>query len=53
MFGVPLAIGLLVAAVTVSIAAKHARVPYNVARVVGGTLLSTIGLLPTLPGCAR
>jgi CPA1 family monovalent cation:H+ antiporter len=49
MFSVPLAIGLLVAAVAVSIAAKRARVPYNVALVVGGMLLSMSGLLPRLP----
>lgn len=44
-----MAIGPLVAAVALSIAAKHARVPYNVALVVGGMLLSISGLLPTLP----
>lgn len=49
MFSVPLAIGLLVAAVAVSIAAKQLRVPYNVALVVGGMLLAVSGLLPTLP----
>ncbi|MBI5548749.1 MAG: cation:proton antiporter [Deltaproteobacteria bacterium] len=49
MFSVPLAIGLLVAAIAVSVAAKRARVPYNISLVVGGMLLSISGLFPQLP----
>lgn len=44
-----LLIGLLVAAVAVSIAAKRARIPYNVALVVGGMLLAIGHVFPTIP----
>lgn len=42
-------IGLLVAAVAVAIAAKRARIPYNVALVVGGMLLALGNVFPQMP----
>ncbi|MBI3182109.1 MAG: sodium:proton antiporter [Myxococcales bacterium] len=39
----------MVAAVALAIAAKRARVPYNVALVVGGLLIAVSGVLPTAP----
>ncbi len=45
----PLIIGLMVAAIAVSIAAKRVRIPYNVALVVGGLLISVGHLLPDVP----
>ncbi|MCE9670783.1 cation:proton antiporter [Myxococcus stipitatus] len=45
----PLVIGLMVAAIVLAIAAKRARMPYNVALVVGGLLISMGNLLPGVP----
>ncbi|HSP79880.1 MAG TPA: cation:proton antiporter, partial [Myxococcaceae bacterium] len=45
----PLIIGLMVAASILAIAAKRVRIPYNVALVVGGLLISVGGLLPGVP----
>lgn len=45
----PLIVGLMVAAIAVSIAAKRVRIPYNVALVVGGLLISVGHLLPGIP----
>ncbi|MBJ6763458.1 cation:proton antiporter [Myxococcaceae bacterium JPH2] len=45
----PLLIGLMVAAIALAIAAKRVRVPYNVALVVGGLLISVGHLLPGVP----
>ncbi|MBZ4421643.1 cation:proton antiporter [Myxococcus sp. RHST-1-4] len=45
----PLVIGLMVAAIVLAIAAKRARLPYNVALVVGGLLISVGNLLPGVP----
>jgi CPA1 family monovalent cation:H+ antiporter len=45
----PLVIGLMVAAIILAIAAKRARLPYNVALVVGGLLISMGHLLPGMP----
>ena len=45
----PVIIGLMVAASTLAIAAKRVRLPYNVALVVGGLLISLGGLLPDVP----
>ena len=45
----PLIIGLMVAASALAIAAKRVRIPYNVALVVGGLLISVGGLLPGVP----
>lgn len=42
-------IGLVVAAVAVSIAAKRARIPYNVALVMGGMLLAIGHVFPHVP----
>jgi CPA1 family monovalent cation:H+ antiporter len=42
----PVVIALMVAATGFAIAAKRARIPYNVALVVGGMLLALSGLLP-------
>ncbi len=42
-------IGLMVVAITVSIAAKRVRIPYNVALVVGGLIISVGNLLPGVP----
>jgi len=44
-----LIIGLMVAASALAIAAKRVRIPYNVALVVGGLLISVVGLLPGAP----
>jgi CPA1 family monovalent cation:H+ antiporter len=44
-----LIIGLMVAASALAIAAKRVRIPYNVALVVGGLLISVVGLLPGTP----
>lgn len=44
-----LIIGLLVASVAVAIAAKRARIPYNVALVVGGMLLALGQVFPHVP----
>jgi CPA1 family monovalent cation:H+ antiporter len=45
----PLVIGLMVVAIVVAIGAKRARIPYNVALVVGGLLISVGNLLPGVP----
>lgn len=45
----PLIIGLMVAASALAIAAKRVRLPYNVALVVGGLLISVGGILPGVP----
>ncbi|HEX8436925.1 cation:proton antiporter [Archangium sp.] len=45
----PLIIGLMVAASALAIAAKRVRIPYNVALVVGGLLISVGGILPGIP----
>ncbi|MFE8602868.1 cation:proton antiporter [Archangium violaceum] len=45
----PLIIGLMVAASSLAIAAKRVRIPYNVALVVGGLLLSVGGILKGVP----
>src|SRR5689334_7041243 len=45
----PLVIGLMVVAIVVAIAAKRARIPYNVVLVVGGLLISVSNLLPGVP----
>jgi CPA1 family monovalent cation:H+ antiporter len=45
----PVVIELVVAAVVVAIAAKRARIPYNVALVVGGLLIDISQVLPTVP----
>lgn len=45
----PIVIGLMVVAIVVAIAAKHARIPYNVALVVGGLIISVGNLLPGVP----
>ncbi len=45
----PLIIGLMVAASILAIAAKRVRIPYNVALVVGGLLISVGGILPGVP----
>lgn len=45
----PMIIGLLVAATALAITAKRARVPYNVALVVGGMLIAVSNLLPVVP----
>jgi CPA1 family monovalent cation:H+ antiporter len=45
----PLIIGLMVAASALAIAAKRVRIPYNVALVVGGLLISVGGILPGVP----
>ncbi len=45
----PIVIGLMVVAIVVAIAAKRARIPYNVALVVGGLLISVGNLLPGVP----
>ncbi|WP_083682793.1 sodium:proton antiporter [Archangium sp. Cb G35] len=45
----PLIIGLMVAASSLAIAAKRVRIPYNVALVVGGLLLSVGGIFPGMP----
>ncbi|WP_224369042.1 cation:proton antiporter [Hyalangium versicolor] len=45
----PLVIGLMVVAIVVAIAAKRARIPYNVALVVGGLLIAVSNLLPGVP----
>jgi monovalent cation:H+ antiporter, CPA1 family len=45
----PLVIGLMVVAIVVAIGAKRARIPYNVALVVGGLLISMGNLLPGVP----
>ena len=45
----PIVIGLMVVAIVVAIAAKRARIPYNVALVVGGLLISVGHLLPGVP----
>jgi CPA1 family monovalent cation:H+ antiporter len=45
----PLLIGLMVAASALAIAAKRVRLPYNVALVVGGLLISVSGILPGVP----
>lgn len=42
-------VGLLVAAIVVSIASKRARLPYNVALVVGGMLIAIGELMPGMP----
>ncbi len=42
----PVIIGLMVAAIAVAIAAKRVRIPYNVALVVGGLIISMANLLP-------
>ena len=47
--GMPVIIGLMVAAIAVAIAAKRVRIPYNVALVVGGLLISVGNLLPGVP----
>ncbi|QRK10003.1 cation:proton antiporter [Archangium violaceum] len=44
-----LIIGLMVAASSLAIAAKRVRIPYNVALVVGGLILSVGGILPGVP----
>lgn len=46
---VPILIGLMVAAIALAIAAKRASVPYNVALVLGGLLISVAHLLPGVP----
>ncbi|RKH02079.1 sodium:proton antiporter, partial [Corallococcus sp. CA047B] len=46
---VPILIGLMVAAIALAIAAKRASVPYNVALVLGGLLISVGHLLPGVP----
>jgi CPA1 family monovalent cation:H+ antiporter len=45
----PIVIGLMVVAIVVAIGAKRARIPYNVALVVGGLLISMADLLPGVP----
>ncbi|KFE60810.1 hypothetical protein DB31_4723 [Hyalangium minutum] len=45
----PIVIGLMVVAIVVAIGAKRARIPYNVALVVGGLLISMGNLLPGVP----
>jgi len=45
----PLVIGLMVAAIVLAVAAKRARLPYNVALVVGGLVISIGHLLPGVP----
>lgn len=45
----PIVIGLMVVAIVVAIAAKRARIPYNVALVVGGLLIAVGNLLPGVP----
>jgi CPA1 family monovalent cation:H+ antiporter len=45
----PIVIGLMVVAIVVAIGAKRARIPYNVALVVGGLLISVGNLLPGVP----
>lgn len=45
----PLIIGLMVAASALAIASKRVRIPYNVALVVGGLLISVGGILPGVP----
>lgn len=45
----PVVIGLMVAALVLAIAAKRAHVPYNVALVVGGMLITLSHLLPGAP----
>ncbi|MFP2932006.1 cation:proton antiporter [Pyxidicoccus sp. 3LG] len=45
----PLVIGLMVSAIVLAIAAKRARLPYNVALVVGGLVISVGHLLPGVP----
>ena len=45
----PVVIGLMVAALVLAIGAKRAHVPYNVALVVGGMLISLSHVLPEAP----
>ncbi len=45
----PILIGLLIAATALAIAAKRARIPYNVALVVGGLVLAMAHVLPGVP----
>ena len=45
----PIVVGLMVAALILAIGAKRARVPYNVALVVGGLLITLSHLLPGAP----
>src|SRR5215469_17197090 len=45
----PVVIGLMVAALVLAIGAKRARVPYNVALVVGGMLITLSHILPEAP----
>jgi monovalent cation:H+ antiporter, CPA1 family len=45
----PIVIGLMVVAIIVAIAAKRARIPYNVALVVGGLIIAVSNLLPGVP----
>jgi CPA1 family monovalent cation:H+ antiporter len=45
----PVVIGLMVAALVLAIGAKRARVPYNVALVVGGMLITLSHVLPEAP----
>ena len=45
----PVVIGLMVAALVLAIGAKRAHVPYNVALVIGGMLISLSHVLPEAP----
>jgi len=45
---IPIVIGLMVAALVLAIAAKRAHLPYNVALVVGGMLITLTHLLPAV-----
>jgi CPA1 family monovalent cation:H+ antiporter len=45
----PLVVALMVVALGLAIASKRARLPYNVALVVGGVLIAVSGVLPTVP----
>jgi len=45
----PVVIGLMVAALVLAIGAKRAHVPYNVALVVGGMLITLSHVLPEAP----
>lgn len=49
VLGLPTAIALLVAATLLAMAAKRAEVPYNIALVVGGMVMTVSGVLPDLP----